>query len=68
MAMPPMAGLFDEACCDWAVVEEAAFAAVEGTLRGVCVWAGLVLELLSGVCECLESKLAFVVFGVVIAL
>jgi hypothetical protein len=65
-----MADLFAEACCDWAVVEEAAFAAVEGTLRGVCAWAGLVLvlELLSGVCECFVSKLAFVVFGVVMAL
>lgn len=69
MAMPPMAGLFAEACCGCAVVEEAAFAAVEGTLRGVWAWAGLlVLELVSGVCECFVSKLAFVAFGVVMAL
>ena len=45
MAMPPVAGLFAEACCDCAVVEEEAFAAVEGTLRGVWVWAGLLVAL-----------------------
>lgn len=70
MAMPPIAGLFAEACCDCAVVEEEAFAAVEGTLRGVWVWAGLlvVFELVSGVWACFGCELAFVVFGVVMAL
>lgn len=68
MAMPPIAGLEAEACCDCAVVEMAPLPAVVGTLRGVgvFVWAGL----LSDVCEsgCLLRKLAFVVFGVVMAI
>jgi len=69
MAIPPTADLEDGACCGCAVVEEVPLAAVEGTLRGVCVlgWAGLVGVLISGVCKCLRAA-ALGAFGVVMAL
>jgi hypothetical protein len=68
MAIPPRAGLEDDACCDWAVVRDGPLAVAEGTLRGVTVfaWPGLLLD--SGVCTCLLRKLALFVFGVVMAL